>query len=37
MDLVVRGLSNAEIGTELHLSEVTVKTQVGRVLMKLGV
>ena len=34
---VVRGLSNAEIGQQLHLSEPTVKTHVGRVLMKLGV
>jgi DNA-binding NarL/FixJ family response regulator len=37
MNLVVRGLSNAEIGAELSLSETTVKTHVGRVLMKLGV
>ena len=34
---MARGLSNAEIGTELGLSETTVKTHVGRVLTKLGV
>ena len=37
MKLVVRGLSNAEIRKELYLSEPTVKTHVGRILMKLGV
>jgi DNA-binding NarL/FixJ family response regulator len=37
MGLVVRGLSNAEIRTALYLSEPTVKTHVGRILMKLGV
>ncbi|HZT15863.1 MAG TPA: response regulator transcription factor [Gaiellaceae bacterium] len=37
MNLVVRGLSNAEIGATLFLSEATVKTHVGRILMKLGV
>jgi DNA-binding NarL/FixJ family response regulator len=37
MELVVRGLSNAEIRKELYLSEPTVKTHVGRILMKLGV
>ena len=37
MALVVRGLSNAEIRGELYLSEPTVKTHVGRILMKLGV
>jgi DNA-binding NarL/FixJ family response regulator len=37
MKLVVRGLSNAEICDELYLSEPTVKTHVGRILMKLGV
>jgi len=37
MALVVRGLSNAEIRRELYLSEPTVKTHVGRILMKLGV
>ena len=35
--LLTRGLSNAEIGRELFLSEATVKTHVTRVLQKLGV
>jgi DNA-binding NarL/FixJ family response regulator len=35
--LLTRGLSNAEIGSELFLSEATVKTHVTRVLQKLGV
>jgi DNA-binding NarL/FixJ family response regulator len=34
---IARGLSNAEIGRELFLSEATVKTHVTRVLAKLGV
>ncbi|GAB2477548.1 transcriptional regulator [Jatrophihabitans fulvus] len=34
--LVARGLSNVEIGREVHLSESTVKTHVGSVLRKLG-
>ncbi len=37
MGLVVRGLSNAEVRKELYLSEPAVKTDVGRILMKLGV
>ena len=35
--LVARGLSNAEVGRELFISETTVKTHVTRVLQKLGV
>jgi DNA-binding NarL/FixJ family response regulator len=37
MGLVVGGLSNPEIGGRLYLSEATVKTHVGRILMKLAV
>jgi len=35
--LVVDGLSNAEIGKELHISETTVKTHVTHVFQKLNV
>ncbi len=35
--LVAKGLSNAEIGHELYLSESTIKTHVARVLRKLNV
>jgi DNA-binding NarL/FixJ family response regulator len=35
--LMARGLSNGEIAEQLHLGEATVKTHVGRVLMKLEV
>ena len=34
--LLARGRTNAEIARELYVSETTVKTHVGRVLMKLG-
>ena len=33
--LVARGLSNAEIGQELYISETTVKTHVTHILQKL--
>ncbi|MET0608097.1 MAG: response regulator transcription factor [Gaiellaceae bacterium] len=34
--LMARGLSNAEIGNELYISETTVKTHVTHILQKLG-
>jgi len=34
--LLARGLSNAEIGQELFISETTVKTHVTHILQKLG-
>jgi len=36
LQLIARGMSNAEIGEATFLSEATVKTHVGRMLTKLG-
>ena len=33
--LIARGLSNAEIGRELYISETTVKTHITHILQKL--
>lgn len=35
LSMIARGLSNAEIGHELYISETTVKTHVTHVLQKL--
>lgn len=35
LTLIARGRSNGEIAQDLHLSESTVKTHIGRVLAKL--
>jgi DNA-binding NarL/FixJ family response regulator len=34
--LVARGLSNAEIGRELYISDTTVKTHITHILQKLN-
>ncbi|MFJ8039344.1 response regulator [Kitasatospora sp. NPDC096147] len=36
LDLLGEGLSNADAGARLHMSEATVKTYVSRILAKLG-
>jgi DNA-binding NarL/FixJ family response regulator len=36
LELLVRGLSNAEIGERLLVGEATVRTHVGRIFLKLG-
>ena len=36
LHMVARGLSNAEVGRQLFVSEATVKTHVGRILTKLS-
>jgi DNA-binding NarL/FixJ family response regulator len=36
LELMARGLSNGELAEHLYLSEKTIKTYVGRILMKLG-
>lgn len=37
LELIARGLSNSELAQRLYLSEKTIKTHVGRILMKLGI
>jgi len=37
LQLIVKGLSNKEIGNQLHISEATVKTHINNLLSKLGV
>jgi len=37
LQCVARGLSNAEVGRELHIGEATVKTHLLRAFEKLGV
>ncbi len=37
LELIARGLSNTELAQRLYLSEKTIKTHVGRILMKLGI
>jgi DNA-binding NarL/FixJ family response regulator len=37
LTLMARGLSNADVASELVISEATVKTHLARVMMKLGV
>jgi DNA-binding NarL/FixJ family response regulator len=34
--LIARGLSNAEIGQELYITDTTVKTHITHILQKLG-
>jgi DNA-binding NarL/FixJ family response regulator len=36
LSLVAEGMSNAEIGRRLHMTETTIKTYVSRILVKLG-
>ena len=36
LGLVAKGLSNAEIGEEIHIGQATVKTHISRLLMKLA-
>lgn len=36
LKLIAQGMSNADIGRSLHMSETTIKTYVSRILAKLG-